>query len=137
MAEVKDLAIHSRIYTIFELVKVIFMKDVSRSLIVLQRFLEEEDPRGGPLRLIGMLNRQIKLLWKSRSVLDRGGNKRTLAGKLGPVHFMAEELLNQASKWPPRDLERALGLLYRADGYLKSGSRPRPVLEDLILSLCG
>ncbi|MBN2126302.1 MAG: DNA polymerase III subunit delta [Deltaproteobacteria bacterium] len=137
MEQVRDLAIHSRVYTIFELVKVISMKDVPRSLGVLQRFLDEEDKRGGPLRLVGMLNRQVKLLWKSRAVLDRGGHRRELAGKLGPVHFLADELLNQAKKWTPTDLERALELLYRADGHLKSGSRPRPILENLILSLCG
>jgi len=133
---VKDMVKHSRMYTIFELVDRVFAKQCRESLIALNRFLEEEDKRAAPLRLIGMLNRQIRLIWQTKAVLDRGGRMKDVAKKLGPVQFLAKDLSRQSKQWSVEELEEGLDLLYKADGWLKSGSRPKPVLEHLILSLC-
>ncbi|MBW1911758.1 MAG: DNA polymerase III subunit delta [Deltaproteobacteria bacterium] len=135
--QVRELAIHSRIYSIFELMDAISEKDRSRSLSVLNRFLEEEDKVGGPLRFIGMLNRQIRLLWQTKSIVDRGGQKRDVTQGLGIAPFAAGNFVKQSKRWSGDELERGLSILYRADGLLKSGSRPKPVLEDLVLTLCG
>ncbi|MGD2125858.1 MAG: DNA polymerase III subunit delta [Desulfobacteraceae bacterium] len=134
--EVKEMVMHSRMYTIFELIDLVSMKHCSQSLVVLNRFLEEEDRRLGPLRVIGMLNRQVRLLWQTKATLDRGGKTKDVAKKLGPVQFLARDLVKQSKCWSVEELERGLDLLYRADGWLKSGSRPKPVLENLIISLC-
>jgi DNA polymerase-3 subunit delta len=135
--QVRDMVRHSRMYTIFELVDRVSTKQCRESLIVLNRFLEEEDKRVAPLRLLGMLNRQIRLIWQTKAVLDRGGRIKDVAKKLGPVQFLAKDLSRQSKQWSQEELEKGLDLLYRADGWLKSGSRPRPVLENLIISLCG
>jgi len=134
--QVKELAIHSRIYTIFELMNLVSVKDCSQSLTVLNRFLEEEDKRDAPLRVIGMLNRQIRLLWQTKSILARGGKTKDVAGKLGAARFSAGDFVRHSKHWSPEELEMGLSLLYQAEGHLKSGSRPKPVLENLILSLC-
>jgi DNA polymerase-3 subunit delta len=134
--EVKDMVRHSRMYTIFELVDRISTKQCTESLVVLTRFLEEEDKRSGPLRVIGMLNRQIRLLWKTKTVLEKGGRIKDVAEKLGPAHFLAKDLIKQSKQWSVEELEKGLELLYKADGWLKSGSRPKPVLENTIISLC-
>jgi len=135
--QVRELAIHSRIYSIFELMDAISEKDRSSSLSVLNRFLEEEDKVGGPLRFIGMLNRQIRLLWQTKSIVDRGGQKRDVTQGLGIAPFAAGNFMKKSKLWSGDELERGLSILYRADGLLKSGSRPKPVLEDLVLKLCG
>jgi DNA polymerase III delta subunit len=44
--------------------------------------------------------------------------------------------MNHAEHWSLEELERGLHLLYEADGWLKSGSRPKPVLERVVISLC-
>ena len=134
--QVKDMVKHSRLYTIFELVDRVSTRQCRESLIALNRFLEEEDKRGAPLRLIGMLNRQIRMIWQAKAVLDGGGRMKDVAKKLGPLQFLAKDLSRQSKQWSVEELERGLDLLYRADGWLKSGSRPKPVLENLILSLC-
>jgi DNA polymerase-3 subunit delta len=134
--QVVDTVRHSRMYTIFELVDRVSTKQCKESLIVLNRFLEEEDKRAAPLRLIGMLNRQIRLIWQTKAVLDKGGRMKDVAKKLGPVQFLARDLSRQSRQWSQEELEKGLDLLYRADGWLKSGSRPKPVLENLIISLC-
>jgi len=135
--EVKELVIHSRIYTIFELMNVVSIKNCAESLAVLNRFLEEEDKRRGPLGVIGMLNRQIRLLWQTKTILDKGGRTKDVAKKLSLIPFAAGNFAKQSEYWSVKDLEKGLSLLYQADGLLKSGSRPKPVLENLIISLCG
>ena len=136
LEQVKDLVIHSRMYTIFELMKVFSLRNCTASLNVLNRFLEEEDKKAGPLRLIGMLNRQIRLLWQSKMILNKGGGAKEVAEKLALPFFSAREFADHSRHWSERELEDGLHLLYEADGRLKSGSRPKPVLENLIVSLC-
>ncbi|MBU2499260.1 MAG: DNA polymerase III subunit delta [Proteobacteria bacterium] len=136
IADAKGLVIHSRIYTIFELMDQIAAKNGAEALTLLNRFLEEEEKRAGSLRVIGMLNRQVRLLFQTKVVLEKGGGPKEVAKKLGPAHFLNKNLIKQSRLWSLKDLERGLGLLYQADGWLKSGSRPKPVLENLIISLC-
>jgi DNA polymerase-3 subunit delta len=134
--QVKESVKHSRVYTIFELMHQISSKNRSASLVVLNRFLEEEDKKGAPLRVIGMLNRQMRLLWQTKSVVDKGGEQKEVMKKVGTTHYGASEWIKQAKGWTAEEIEEALALLYQADGRIKSGCRPKPVLENLILSLC-
>ncbi|MBN1850890.1 MAG: DNA polymerase III subunit delta [Deltaproteobacteria bacterium] len=134
--DVKELAVHSRVYSIFELMDAVSSRDIGESLSVLNRFLEEEDKTGAPLRIIGMLNRQTRILWRVKSILDKGGRAKEVSEKLNMPSFFIGNLLNQARRWSVDDFHRALSLLYQADGLLKTGSRPKPVLENLILTLC-
>ena len=134
--EVRELAIHSRLYNIFELMNAISMRNCGESLKVLNRYLEEESGRDAPLRVLGMLNRQIRLLWEAKSILSRGGGIKEVSEKLRLPRFFAKDFLDQSRRWSDGDLEKGLALLYRADGLLKASSRPKPVLESLVLSLC-
>jgi DNA polymerase-3 subunit delta len=136
MDQVKELAIHSRIYSIFELMDAVSYKDLAGSLSVLNRFLEEEDKISAPLRIIGMLNRQIRLLWQAKSIVDKGGKAKELAGRLNLSFLSAGNLVKQVQHWSVEELRQCLYLLYEVDGLLKSGSRSKPVLENLILALC-
>lgn len=134
--QVRELAIHSRVYSIFELMDAISLKDRSGSLSVLNRFLEEEEKVMGPLRIIGMLNRQIRLLWQTKSIVESGGKSKDVAGKLGIAPFAVGNFVKQSKLWSADEFEHGLRLIYKADGLLKSGSRAKPVLENLIVSLC-
>jgi DNA polymerase-3 subunit delta len=135
--QVKESVKHSRIYTIFELMNQISSRNTMASLLVLSRFIEEEDKRDAPLRVIGMLNRQIRLLWMTKSLVERGTDTKDVMKKLGIHYYGAVELLKLAKLWKAYELEAAFELLYQADGRIKSASRPKPILENLILSLCG
>jgi DNA polymerase-3 subunit delta len=132
--EVKELAITSRIYTIFELMDEISLRRHAGSLSVLNRYLEEEG-RDAAFGIIGMLNRQIRLIIQAKSITDKGGKPADVVRKLEVQPFLANKILEQARNWRISDLEHALYLLYRADRHLKSGARPRLILEHLLLSL--
>lgn len=135
--EVKALVIHSRIYSIFELMDNVSEKNPAASLGVLNRYLAEEDKKTAPLQIIGMLNRQIRILLQTKVILEKGGGTKDVAKRLHLIPFSAGKFAKQTKKWSEKELEEGLRLLYRADGLLKSGSRPRPVLENLIVSFCG
>jgi len=137
LEEVKELAVHSRIYSIFELMNMISLRKRQESLEVLSRFLDEEDKREAPLRVIGMLNRQLRLLWKTKETLAGGGKTKEVAQRLGLPFFSAGYFVTQAGLWSEDDLRGGIGLLYQADRHLKSGTRSRPILENLIISLTG
>jgi len=133
--EVKELAIHSRTYTVFELMDQISFRRGAESIVLLNRLLDEEG-REGALKLLGMLNRQIGLLWGTLDVIKAGGRAAQISRRLGLRDFQVRPLIQQAKHWKERDLEDAYRLLRRADGLLKSSSPGGLVLENLVLSLC-
>lgn len=137
LEQVKESVKHSRVYTIFELTNQISARNRRASLLVLNRFLEEEDKRDAPLRVIGMLNRQVRLLWRTKTLDEKGSDPKDVMKKLGTHYYGAVDLLKNCKRWKTAELEDAFDLLYQADGRIKSGSRPKPILENLILSLCG
>jgi DNA polymerase III subunit delta len=134
--EVKGMAIYGRIYSIFNLTDALSTKNIGEYLSALNSFLEEEDKKSGPLRLTGMLNRQIGLLWQTKALLEKGAKPKDLVKKLGVQSFIAEKLMKQSRHWSIDDLEEGIALLQRADRLIKSGSRPKPVFESLFMSLC-
>jgi DNA polymerase-3 subunit delta len=136
VGQVKELAIHTRVYTIFELMNKVSERKCAESLEILNRFLEEEDKLGAPLQILGMLNRQIRLLWQTKHILFEGGDKTDVARTLGLPGFSARDFAIYSQAWSIKELEKGLGLLYQTDGLLKSGSRPKPVLENVVFSLC-
>ncbi len=136
LEQVKDAVTHSRVYTVFELMDAVSMKDCASSLRILKRYLEEEDTRDAPLGLISMLNRQVRLLWQAKAVLLKRGGVQEVQKKTGLSPFPARKLVEQAPSWTEKELRNALERLRRSDDRLKSGSSPRVILETLILSLC-
>jgi DNA polymerase-3 subunit delta len=134
--QVKELVTHSRIFNIFELLDLISIKNQPEALLVLNRFLEEEDKKEGPLKLIGMLNRQIRLLWQTKVIMAKGGRAEQVVHELGLHPFAVKKLMPQLKYWSHKDLMQALELLFQADGWLKSGMRSQPVIENLVMLLC-
>lgn len=134
--EVRELAVHSRMYSVFELMDEFSVKNSEGALSILARFLEEEDKRSGPIQLIGMFNRQIGMLMRAKDLTGRGETGKA-ASVLGIPPYLAQKCLNQAKCWSANELEMGITFLFQADRLLKSGSRPKPVLENLIFNLCG
>lgn len=132
--KVKELAVASRIYTIFELMDEISLRRHAQSLAILNRYLEEEG-RDAPFKIVGMLNRQIRLIIQAKSMAENNVKPADVSKKLQVVPFLANKLIKQAQNWRTADLEHALHLLYRADKHLKTGAQPRLILEHLLLSL--
>ena len=132
--EIKESARYSRVYTIFELMDHISSKDRERAVSVLNRFLEEEGKEAA-FGIIGMLNRQIRLLLDTGTILEGGGGQADVAKKVKVPPFLVKKIVQQSKKWTLDELERGLHLLHRADGHLKTGSQAHLILEMLVISL--
>ncbi len=132
--EIKGLAIYSRIYTIFELMDQISLRRRAESMSILSRYIEEEG-RDAAFSIIGMLNRQIRLIIQAKSITEQGGRAPDVTKRLRVPPFLANKILQQSKHWSIKNLENALYLLYQADGHLKSGSQAQLILENLVLSL--
>ena len=132
--EIKELSIFSRMFTIFELMDKISQRQRAQSLSILNRYLEEEG-RDAAFGIIGMLTRQIRIIFQAKEFASKRISKAEMVKKLGVPGFVLGKVLDQARRWQEKDLEKALVLLYQADGRLKSGSQARLILENFVLSI--
>lgn len=137
--DIKRVAFQSRIYGIFELMDAVSERDLKKSSMILRRYMEIQGPKDGALIIIGMLNRQVKLLLQVKDILEKKGEagREEISEILGAARFTLNKIIRQSQLWDKEELYLALRLLYRADERLKSGHSPyNHIIEDLIISLC-
>jgi DNA polymerase-3 subunit delta len=133
--EVRENAVNSRSYTIFELMDSISSRRLDKALPALRRFLEEEG-RDAVLRVVGMITREIGLLWQCKTASASGQGVEEVCKKLGIHRFAVQKLLPRCSLWRPEELEKSIGMLHQADGGIKTGAPVDIVLERVLIGLC-
>lgn len=143
---------------IFALMDAIGQKDAATALRLLDGVVEEGSDRGEFLGFLGMLARQLRLIWQARYVRQSkvpAGQTRKLpdeiAARLPERHnfvdatsgnkgWLAEKLTKQAAMFSDGQLARAMDRLCQADLALKGGGEARmderTVVELLIAQLC-
>ena len=119
--------------SVFDLTQAIAQGDRGRVLSILARNLEAGE---APLRILGSLAWQYRRLWKVKELLAKGGREAEAARSLRMDPRKVRSFLDRFSE---AHLQNALQLFLDADAKLKggSGSRPRMVLEGVLLKLCG
>jgi DNA polymerase-3 subunit delta len=136
--QIKELTAFSKLFTLFDLVDYVSKKDASHAIAALSRLFDTQgrDTRAA-LGILGMLARQIRLIVKTKSGLNKGGGKRGAVEKLRPLpSFVVEKCIGQERFWEERELEKALRHIHDADGLIRSGSKGDLVLEGLVFHLC-
>ena len=118
--------------SVFDLTLAIAEGRRGRALSILARNLEAGE---APLRILGSLAWQYRRLWKVKELLANGGREGEAARTLRMEPWKVRAFLERFSE---PHLQAALRLFLDTDGRLKggSGSRPRMVLERLLLKLC-
>jgi len=118
--------------SVFDLTLAIGEGRRGRALSILARNLEAGE---APLRILGSLAWQYRRLWKVKESLANGGREAEAARSLRMEPWKVRSFLDRFSE---PHLQSALRLFLDTDGRLKggSGSRPRIVLERLLLKLC-
>jgi len=101
-------------------------------LSILARNLEAGE---APLRILGSLAWQYRRIWKAKEALAAGSREGELARTLRMDPLKVRLFLGRFSD---QHLQTAVRLFLEVDGQLKggSGSRPKIVLERLLLGLC-
>ncbi|MDH4085015.1 MAG: DNA polymerase III subunit delta [Nitrospira sp.] len=118
--------------SVFDLTLAIAEGDRGRVLSILARNLEAGE---APLRILGSLVWQYRRLWKVKELLANGCREGEAARSLRMDPRKVRPFLERFSE---AHLQQALRLFLDTDSKLKggSGSRPRMVLEGLLLKLC-
>lgn len=119
--------------SVFDLTVAIAEGDRGRVLSILARNLEAGE---APLRILGSLVWQYRRLWKVQELLANSGREGEAARSLRMDPRKVRPFLE---RFPEAHLQQALRLFLETDAKLKggSGSRPRMMLEGLLLQLCG
>ncbi len=118
--------------SVFDLTLAIGEGRRGRALSILARNLEAGE---APLRILGALAWQYRRIWKVKDLLAQGGREGEAARSLRMDPGKVRAFLNQFSE---SHLALAIRLFLEADGQLKggSGSRPKMILERVLLTLC-
>lgn len=119
--------------SIFDLTLAIAEGDRGKVLSILARNLEAGE---APLRILGALAWQYRRLWKVKESMAGGGREGEAARTLRMDPARVRPFLGRFSE---EHLHAAVRLFLEADGQLKGGSNSRPkiLLERLLLRLCG
>lgn len=118
--------------SVFDLALAIAEGRRGRALSILARNLDAGE---APLRILGSLVWQYRRIWKVKESMARGGREGEAARSLRMDPGKVRTFLNHFSE---SHLERAIRLFLDADGRLKGGSssRPKMILERVLLTLC-
>jgi len=121
---------------VFELVDAVGRGNTIAALKILNQLLIEGEQ---PLKILAMVIRQFRLLWKLKATLveQKGVSARQLAGQIGVSPRNVEQLQKQIRRFSQVQLKNGMKRLYDVDRGLKSsGGSPKILLEDLIIDLC-
>lgn len=118
--------------SVFDLALAIAEGNRGRTLSILARNLEAGE---APLRILGSLAWQYRRIWKVKESLACGGREGEAARNLRMEPWKVRSFLSRFSE---PQLQSALRRFLEADGRLKGGSssRPKMILERVLLTLC-
>jgi DNA polymerase-3 subunit delta len=138
VAQIRDLAAFSRLFTVFDLVEHLSHRDVPNALEILHRLFETQGrDTKVVLGILGMVARQIRLISQTKAETRQGKGKKAVAERLKPLPgFVIEKCIAQERLWAEKELGYALSHIYDADGLIRTGSRGDLVLENLVIRLC-
>jgi len=142
--------------SVFDLVDAIGRRDGTSALRLLDGLLPEGSARGAAIPLVGMIARQLRLIWQAHylqqagygvarfqeapaELLEKLPENQNLAEEVRRHHFLGPKYAAQSRNFSDSQLARALDRVYQADLALKgqSGSLDdRTVMELLIADLC-
>ncbi|HIE44334.1 MAG TPA: DNA polymerase III subunit delta, partial [Candidatus Omnitrophica bacterium] len=129
--DVEKVGIHTRSYTVFQLVDMISQKRTKNSINILRQLLTSGVT---PQQIIGLLSWQFARLWKVKSLVSRGMAPYRALREVNIPSFSAKNFLLQVKNFSWEDLTKCFNLLLEADIQIKTGAEPNLTLELLILS---
>ncbi len=89
-----------------------------------------------PLKILSLLSRHFRQLWKARELQVEGRSSAEIARGAGVPPFVVDGLIAQGRRYSRTDFRHAFKLFVEADLAMKSsGSRPDVVLENLLMQL--
>ncbi len=131
--DVRLLASSGQINAFF-LADAVRRKDETAALNALRQLIKDREP---PVRLLGFLAREIRMLLQIRSLKDEGLSVWQMADRLHANQYFVKKCAEFIHNFTVTELKKDIELLHHADVKLKTGLLPPElVLEMLILDIC-
>ncbi len=134
MGDVEELVSEVKTRTIFELTDAIGTRNSLEALGILRRMLQAGEAH---LKILNMIARQFRLIWKAQDLVSKGVEKEELARRLKLHHFHLESILQQTTAFSEDDLREGFHQLLQADLAMKTTTVPKELLlEKMVVNLC-
>jgi DNA polymerase-3 subunit delta len=132
IADVEAIATRLGEASIFTLVDAVGGRDAAMALVALNDILSTHEP----LQVLFMIARQFRLILRAQQLGAKGVPASTLSEQLSIHPFVARKISEQARGYRDPQFPGIFVALEGADRAIKTGSKPRLVLEILIVRLC-
>ena len=134
LGDVEEVVSEVKTRTIFELTDAIGMRNSLEALWILRRMLEAGEPH---LKILGMIARQFRLIWKAKHLVSRGVEKEKLGRRLKLHHFYLESILEQTAHFSEDDLREGFHRFLQTDLAMKTTALSKELLlEKMVVDLC-
>ena len=130
--DVRKLVPATRVANVFEMVDALGLGDGATAGKLMRHALDIDGEQ--PLRLIGMIARQYRLLIQAKALQAQGIKPPDMARPLNVADWTVSKLLNQAARHNFAALERAMGRILAADEAIKTGKLGDREAMDVLLA---
>ena len=133
--DVQAVVSNVRAENIFAIGNAVGCQDAGKALTLGRHLVADGE---APLKILSLLSRHYRQLWKARELQVEGRSPAEIAKGAGVPPFVVDGLISQCRRYSRVDFRRAFSLFVEADLAMKSsGSQPEVVLENLLLQLAG
>ena len=134
LEDVEEVVSEVKTRTIFELTDAIGMRNSLEALRILRRMLQAGEAH---LKILGMIVRQFRLIWKAKYLVSRGIGKEKLGRRLKLHHFYLESILEQTAHFSEDDLLKGFRRFLQTDLAMKTTTLSKELLlEKMVVDLC-
>lgn len=133
VADVQAVVSKGRAENIFEIGNAVGRGEVARALSLAKQLTDAGE---APLKILSLLVRHFRQLWKVRELQVQNHNPRDIAGAAGVPFFVVQPMIAQGKRFSRNDFYRIYELFLETDLAMKSsGADAEALLESLLLRL--
>ena len=133
IVDVEAVVSKGRAENIFELGNAVGRGDAAKALTLVKRLVDAGE---APLKVLSLLVRHFRQLWKVRELQANRVSPREIAGAAGVPFFIVDGLIAQGKRFSRDDFRQAFEAFLETDLAMKSsGADAEALLESLLLGL--
>lgn len=134
LEDVEGVVSEVRTRTIFELTDAIGTRNSLEALRILRRMLQAGEAH---LKILSMIVRQFRLIWRAQYLVSRGVEKEELGRRLKLHHFYLESILEQTANFNEDNLREGFRRFLQTDLAMKTTTLSKELLlEKMVVDLC-
>lgn len=126
-ADIDALVSDTKVETIFGFIDSISGRNIREGLKMLEKIIRVGEV---PVRIISMLARHYRILWKVKKGMSLGLKRAELASSCGVSPYFLPKYIDHSKNFSFRSLARVIGLLAKADVEFKTINIPKKLLLE-------